>query len=476
MVKSANNNKEYPKQNFRKFASTQMNMSARELDLADCFQVGKDICYQRYPYDRIMKGYFEGGESYSQRESNVKKIYQDCVIEENLQCAYQFHDKELIKSLNNFKKQSTLKTYSGTTNYDWIKLGRAKASQLWQLISVLKRLNHQVLEGNKAKLNEKAHGHGVSFGVSAFAGMGVLFNGEVVVHDRQLALFCAPGVSAVSDLGVQMGVGPVKTLGCKNYQDYLGNFLTVSAGISGEMFSLPAGAEVNYSFGFNFNDFVTRLERQVNYNGLDLQLASMQFVEFATTENSFAPQGPIQRLTWYILLKTISNYFEQQSITNDLDEKIIKEAQKISKENVLQISLAKIVKEIVSSDKMRSQLKNKDHLYLLLLEFANSLSGCDSISANALLTVSASPLNFSVLMSNYAMLHVEDLDKLASINNMTAFLMLNPMLLDPETVKYLLSLSSLAINFSEIVTAKCSVPTSEQLILNASKMRDLFDK
>ena len=463
-------------QNFRKFASDQMQMSGKELDLAECFQIGKDICYQRYPYDKVSKGYFERGSNYSQREDNAKKTYQNCVIEENLQCAYQFGDKELIIGLNKFKKQSTINSKSDDSRYEWLKLGSSNIVGLWNFISELQRLSKEVAESSKSKVIKSAHGHGVAYGVSAFAGMGILFNGELVVHDQKLALFCAPGVSAVSDLGVQMGVGPVRTIGCNTHQDYVGNFLTVSAGISGEYFGLPAGAEVNYSFGFSSNDFLKRIEYQVNDSNLDLKLAATQFAEFATVKNSFVPQGPLKKITWYIVLKVLANFFEQQKVTIDIDDQLLQKVREQGIDNAFKTSVGQMVKEIIYSEELKLQLKNHDHLYIVMLEFANSMSGCDSVAANALLTVTASPINFSLLMSNYAMLYEEDLNHLVTLQNMSAFMLLNPMLLDSETVNTLLKLSQFTINLPEVVNTKCSVPTTEELFFNARKVRELISK
>jgi hypothetical protein len=471
--------------NFRKFASTHFQMSGEELDLAECFQQGKDVCYEEYPYDKILQGYFEAEEEFRQRDAQVKGLYQNCVIDKNIQCAYKYKRDDLVQTLNRVKKESILDGAKAT--YYWLKLGKTKISQLWSFLSEIKRLGGEIMDGAKNVAGKgknavltAAHGTGIGFGASAFAGVGVTFRGEAVIHNKKMALFCAPGLMAITDLGVQVGMGPIKTLQCKSNEEYIGKFLTVSVGVSGELAGIPAGAELSYSFGFSVTKFLDELQKEVDNGNLNIkkvpaELASVMALPYPALMMPGVPGG---QLAWMFAMKTTANFYQQESLTNQVDQQIFKNAPMYEKEklNLKTFSFGKVLKNMLLSEGLKQSLKkrNSPNLYLFLTAMGKSFSGCDSVSGQVALSVTASPVNASIIMSNYNKLYEVNLDKLISWRNVTAFYLMNPILMDKETVKSLVDLSKVALRFPDVVKYQCAVPAMEAVVLNMSRMSKII--
>ncbi len=132
-----------------------------------------------------------------------------------------------------------------------------------------KQINRDLKQGNKGlsffnKLIRMAEltRWGVGVSVAATAGLGTVYGLELLhIEKGNLAVYCAPGFSALTEVGSGLGVSLIKTFGCKTNEDYTGNFLTIAG--SGPEFFLKLGA-ASWSWGANFDHFLSQLEHKAN--------------------------------------------------------------------------------------------------------------------------------------------------------------------------------------------------------------------
>lgn len=296
------------------------------------------------------------------------------------------------------------------------------------IIGKLKEAHSKMRELSRSTdsyLSEKFHGRGVGVVGNAYFGIGRSWLGEVVLHQDSLALFCAPGVSIVTDAGVDIGVVGVTTLACEKNRDYHGAFLSASISVSAEAFLAPVSGGLSYSFGFDSQKFQKglkelRQDRDFSFSRLISEWAML---------TARAPQYP---LAFAALAPIVSELGRSPYASKKMRSKYLHDLLK------RKTSLGHIIKNVANDRKVASVIAANDlsAVKSFLKLMADSLTGCDSIAGSAALSVSASPVGLGVSHTYYTELLQANVSLLKKA---TPFVMANPFLLGLAGAKVVVS-------------------------------------
>jgi hypothetical protein len=296
----------------------------------------------------------------------------------------------------------------------------------------------------KEVLGEKLHGRGIGFYGAANFGLSKKWVGELVLHDKDLALFCAPSNGIVTDIGVEAGITALSTLGCDENDDYQGTFLTASFGVSTEAFLLPLGAGLSYSFGVDsvaFNNEVRRLKKDTKINLVDL----IKEINLLSARLSY--DYPLV----FSLLKKTANFLFRSDLNKDennpSNENRMREILKRSK------SIGNVFKDFANAPEVKDELDKNGLVQLkaLINLIDVSLTGCDSFSGGAGLSLSLSPVNVGFAQSYYTKAIEIDRSDYKAIASIGLLTLVNPLLMAPSSVPLVLKYARRVKDFRKLI-------------------------
>lgn len=307
----------------------------------------------------------------------------------------------------------------------------------------------------KSALKQGLNDRGVGFYGAAYFGFGASWAGEIVNHHERLGLFCIPGALATTDAGVEVGVSLVQSISCKSNAAYAGGFLTFSAGVSGEVIGAPFGVGAGYSFGVNVPVFRGLVQKARSNGNLSAGKIAEEFSRFNSNRDvvSLRRQNSslnvifdyVQRLTGLLGVSNIPNTSLQSSSS-------------IFKKAILHHhSVGQQFKEYVANPKTQAFLKqqNLPQVKMLFDIFALSLTGCDSVSASLSAGVSVSPVSVTTQFENYKLIMDMPVQRLKSLAALTPLTVLQPWLLNQQTLNDIALMSVEVLAVPSKVRAQC---------------------
>ncbi|WP_409478673.1 hypothetical protein [Pseudobdellovibrio sp. HCB154] len=291
----------------------------------------------------------------------------------------------------------------------------------------------------------------VTVGVSAdaFVGVGVSKMLEFAVHEKSIGVFCAPGVSARTDVGVGVDLSVGKTLACQSNEHYSGGFLGAFAGLSAEAAGLPAGASASYNIGLNYPKFKDGLNDAIESNKLSAAKLSRELGYLAEHADT-AGMLFLYSIAHQVLAKRSSS---SQRLSDRLNELIARLAHSNH-------SLSKEFLAYLNSQALSDFLDNNNFYQLRTLTniLRNSLTGCDSVGGALGLSLSVSPASVGIKYSDFKLLTEFDLEEMKDLDIISPDIFENPY---DYSISHLRKAASLATKLLSIPFQlsgnKCSV-------------------
>jgi hypothetical protein len=337
------------------------------------------------------------------------------------------------------------------SNYSWLLLNPSKISKT---IKFIKKLN-SVYKKIKGAGLDSMHGQGVGVFSSAYLVEGRNFHLESMIFNREMNLYCAPGMQYSTDIGVQAGFTKSIALGCKDNSAYEGQFVSLGAGVSFSNFGIPFAIDAAYSFGLRIKVFKKHLkEASINSESLldefkQLQLLLPQYISSAGLSEV---QSRSLKLSLIIATSSLGEIDFSKSLADDVKSSEFD----LSGVNP-QYSLGKIAKNILTSTELNDFLDNYnfENTKKVLSSLNSALTGCDSVSGSISAELSAMPVNITVASSLFKKLLTVDIEKVTSLKNLSAFMLLNPIFMDRYTFSKVIEIALLVDQFPEIIKNKC---------------------
>jgi hypothetical protein len=407
----------------RHFASTNA--------LGICSSEVRKFCSERQPYTKIKKGFFELQYKYLNRKNKVHILYNDCVGKRSLACIKRHGDQESVRRFSslvlNLKTEQSLRevrenTLLNNLKIPFLDLTSKDIKKVWQTVFLIKKSFLKVRDALgfvKDKSIDGMHGVGVSASGTALLGVGGTLQVEAVIHNRKMALFCAPGITAQTDAGVALDFGVFKTLGCKDNQDYQGKFLSFSTGMSGETLGLPFSVGANYALGLGLSEFLEAMAREKMAGNLDLfRLTAETSLFSAKSFELMASHGmnPSDRFSYLIISKIIALSLGEKAVLQDFNQSFDEFKDFTTEDGIDKtLSLRPLAHHIKSFLKFilimeKTYGMNLDQFKMVVTELDKSISSCDAIGLTGGLSLTLSPVNIGTIVYQYTMLTEIDLD------------------------------------------------------------------
>ncbi len=407
----------------RSFASTKMASS--------CFEEVRRSCHEKHPYTEIKKGFFELQYKYLNKKNKVHILYNDCFAKRSLSCSEKHGSPESTKRFNqlvkNLKTEESLNQVNENTLFNnlsipFLDLSTKDIKKVWQTVFLIKKSFLKVRDALgfvKDKSINGMHGVGVSASGTALLGIGGTLQLEAVIHNRKMALFCAPGVTAQTDIGVSLDFGVFKTLGCRDNQDYQGKFLSFTAGVSGEAIGLPFNVGANYALGLGLSEFLEAMAREKKAGRLDLfRLTAETSLFSAKSFELMARLGmnPNDQFSYLIISKMIALSLGEKEVLNEFNHSF-DEFKNFTKEDGVDktLNLKPLAHHIKSFLKFilimeETYAMDLSQFKMVVTELDKSISSCDAIGLTGGLSLTLSPVNVGSIIYQYTMLTEIDLD------------------------------------------------------------------
>lgn len=410
----------------------------------DCFKRGVKLCYKMYPYNKINRKFFEFEYQWLNRKNKLQELFGDCRISRAISCqeSYGLYERsekfrKLRKQFRADRKQNTDKrklTWKNI-NIPFLDMTIGDFSKIVNFAKKIKRTYALIGEKffnsatNATKFSSKLlNGLGIGFSGSAVLGLGGTIHHEAIVHNNQLALFCAPGIMAKTDISATADISLIKTLGCESNKDYRGKFLTFDAGISGTWAGVPVSAGLSYSLGMDVSNFL-KILRAKKENGeflfKDLGKDLFDFAKMPSTKLLPHFEDKDSLMASFILSKLFANLKGEIETEKIFEQQIVQlYKQEYESKKFIIKPLTYYIKVILKSFKaieVQSNIEFKTLSYFLE-ELDRSLSACDAISGAAGLSVGLAPASVGITLYHYKQIveiNLEDLAFLASIGPKT---------------------------------------------------------
>ena len=452
-------------ENYRELASLEVNFSEEEFVLNDCFSEQKNVCYKRFSYDDISQNLFEGNDSFKSRQSITYNSYESCLVETSVTCAVDNGRDDIALNIKNNSNDRKANNKS-LKNMDWFFLSASKIKRFYSFIKRLDQVRKRIRSNAKkfAKKGKKVtleamHGQGLGIKMAAFALEGRSITTEAIILNKEISVFCAPGIVYNTDAGVEVGITKSFAKGCKNTDSYVGQFLSVSGAVSGESLGLPLAYEGSYSFGFNTLQMKRNLEAKQIQNKYYSKLALSEYYvlkQILPIEISKMNLTKVQKhalklstmLGMLILMPSINNVDFKKFISPKTAQVLYSLYNKSIGAEAKKILVSQAFQNVL----IKYKLKN---LRVFIDELANGLSGCDAISGAVSLSATISPVSVGLSVTNYSKLITMDLDRLLTFRNLSSFAILNPLLMDTYALGKIVEFAMLLENLSSTVKNKC---------------------
>jgi hypothetical protein len=461
-------------ENYRELASLEVNFSEQEYILNDCFNIQKNHCYNKHSYDDLSQALFEGDESFQRRKNNVYDLYESCLVDTSVTCAKNNGRDDLALSI---KTNSNDRKANGRSlkNMDWFFLSATKIKKFYRFIKNLDQVRMKIRNNAKKfakkgkKITLKAmHGQGLGMKMSAFAVEGRSLSAEAIILNKEISIFCAPGIVYNTDIGAEIGITKIFAKGCESTADYEGQFLSVGGAVSSESLGLPLSYEGSYSFGFNTLQMKKNLEDKQRDNQYYPRLALSEYYVLKQVLPNEISKMQLTKVQKHALeLSTILGMQMLMPSVNSVNFKKILNPKTVQVlYSLYKKSLGSEAKKILSSQSFRNilikyKLKN---LKVFINELVSALSGCDAVSGAISLSGTLSPVSVGVSVTNYSKLISMDLDRLLTFRNISAFAMLNPLLMDTYALSKIVEFAVLIENIPQAVKKKCYNDEYEDII------------
>jgi hypothetical protein len=396
-----------------------------------------------------------------------------CQQDNLLSCGDSFYSPaekaSIMKNVQQFKENNI-----SLDSYNWFLLNPFKISKTIKFIKNLNDTAKRLRSIAKNSLRESLHGQGIGLKGSAYIVEGRELTLEAIIFNNELSLFCAPGMSYVSDVGVDLGIVRSMALGCNERSDYRGQFVSLGAGVSFTNFLLPVGVDLSYSFGFDSNTFEREVKKSIiNTSELTRELAFLinGLNQFFYNNDYKASEKKSLTLGLQIALKTL------QIKGVDLQDEISNSSfnlQGLTRNN----SLGKVLKEVLRSSAFQEFLEQYRlaNLKKILSALEKSFSGCDAISGGVSINFSAAPVNISVATTMFKDIFSIDLERVFSMKSISSFMLLNPILMDRYTLSKVIEIAVLLDKFPEILGSKCYNSNYDRMIEQLSLTNHLIVK
>jgi len=408
---------------------------AWRVNVSECFSVARKSCSNKFPYTKIKKKWSEFEYQYLNRKNKVHILYNDCISKESLRCTKLYGNKESIErfsrlneSLNTREQLAEVSgnTFWGNIKIPFMNLGPEEIKRVWRTVHLIKntyvKARDNVFYGigfAKDKSLDSMHGFGVSASGTALVGVGGTLQYEAVVHNRKMALFCAPGITLQSDIGISADIGVFKTLGCIDNDDYRGKFLTFSAGVSSEAVGLPFNVGANYSLGLGVSEFLKALADAKSIGSLSLKALARETAEFGIKAALLMKEHKLSHETQFsylVLSKMIALSLGEKEVLSEFNNEL-----KDVEEFVKNDGIDKVWKIKPLAHHIKAYLKfillaedvyglNLPNFKLVISELAKSISSCDAVGLTGGLSLTLSPVNIGAILYQYTMLTEVNLD------------------------------------------------------------------
>lgn len=472
---------------FRELASVPVDLTEEEEKLNDCFTIAKISCYELYSYEEVSKRWGDSNEEHTDRVNKVRSHFDSCIIDHSIKCSQRAGRDDLVQNLQ-FSKQNKQMALNIIPSLDWFFLSPTKINKFINFIRKVKEIKtkiasttKKVLKTSKTLSIKMMHGTGVGLTGSVFAGVGTSFTGEAIILDGSFNLFCAPGLLLNSDIGFEANLSGVRALACENKESYKGKFLTIQGGVSAELLAIPAGIHAAYSFGVDTHKLLTDLiyykrKSQLSVKSLAAELLMLQSVlPGELLKSTFSKKH--QASLWL----GIKLGMQMSDDTNtETQEAIDKEVRKtgVSLDDITKlrgVSLSHFIIYVIKTQTFQNiltkyKLRNSKIFFKSLQK---SLTGCDSISGGVSVGLTLSPVNFGVQMTHYEEIFSADLEKILSLRNLSAFMFLNPFLMDTEMIMAISDLAKLVENFPSVIKNQCYQPAGQRAMDTFSLIDEL---
>lgn len=294
--------------------------------------------------------------------------------------------------------------------------------------------------------------YGIGLNGEAHFGIGRSWIGELIRHNNQLALFCAPGVGAKTDIGVSAGFGVVRTISCRSNSHYGGNFLTVNAGASGEVIGLPVGVGLNYSFGVDLKIFKNEIQLARQNGRLNIRELSEEIQRLGSINS--ANLGKENSALLLFGAKLVSLAYPDVNYKGRFTTGHVS----ILKDSLLRkVSLGSAFRSFISSGSYRDFVRHHDlrNLEAYFDILGKSFSGCDSMGGGGALSLSLSPVSLGVSYTNYRLLYEFSPMDSKSLPRITPLMLLNPILFGPQELQFLSLHAKSMITLAQNIQNNC---------------------
>ena len=277
-----------------------------------------------------------------------------------------------------------------------------------------------------------SYGAGVSG--EAYFGIGKSWMAEIIRHNDQLALFCAPGITGKTDAGISAGLTALRSISCRSNAHYAGNFFSVSAGVSGELIGLPLGVGLNYSFGTDIKSFNNRLKEARKNGSINSRELNEEMIRLGSI-NPVSMNKETASLLFFgaklVSLAYPSLQYKKSLSRNNLS--VLKNS--LSK----RISLGLAFKEFIYSRDFQDFFQHHDlpNLRNFFLILGKSFSGCDSMGGGASLSLSLSPASIGVSYTNYNLLYEFSSIDTKELPKISPLILLNPSLMGLQELQFI---------------------------------------
>ncbi|MCO4792786.1 MAG: hypothetical protein KC493_03680 [Bacteriovoracaceae bacterium] len=386
-----------------------------------CYLWKKKSCSKRYPYQSINKKWYEFEYKYLNRRNKLHVQFNQCVIDAGIYCSDKFEKLETSKEMQTIKSEQKLsedlKEISENTIWrniqiPGINLSSERIKQIFEFVTRTKAIHGQLVEqmseqGHQIQESslDALHGFGLSLTGSAFAGLGVEVRHEAVVHEGIMAVFCAPGIEVITDVGIAMELSIVKTLGCKSNGDYKGKFLSMTFGASAETLGLPVTGSVSYSLGVNLTNYLKNLvtlKRNKKFFPKELLHELMSLSRLSNSELTKFAGSPTGAWGVLFVSQFFSKSLEDKETSIELNAKMLEiEEEKIEFDKIESIS--QLLKLVLQNAMLSPIFRNGSYpqLFMTLRELTKQMSGCDSANLSGGLSLSLAPVSAGFSMHHY---------------------------------------------------------------------------
>lgn len=396
------------------------------------------LCYKRYPYRDLKRKWREVFEyQYLNRVNITQSKYLECKVDQLSFCSNKYGFFEEADKWEKFKRslntQASINSSKNNTvwnsvkdTYNWnspnfilkqIKLPANQVKKIWSVLYSMKATLKSITAltsttlGKSGELAIKAlHGTGVAVTPKASAGFGVQANFEAIIHDGKMGFFCAPGIQAETDVGVSLTLDVIKTFGCSDNDEYSGKFLSVAAGVSGELIGLPFSIGGSYSIGMKLRELLRELangKKNGSFNPTDLMWEIKNISLLPAREIIEIFEDKKSAIGALIILKIFSKMSNEEGEDSSIE--LGRKMLEIQQDKSLPVKkqklfpLGNLLKATTSKLKLWVEKENPalTNLVFALDALGRNINTCDAISGQVGLSFSLSPITISSSIYHY---------------------------------------------------------------------------